>query len=177
MARLAVLPGERRRRHRPRPHSARWRHGPSRVPGHARGDHGGRRPRRRGCAGPELRRLRERRRDLHPRALRSGLGHQVADRRVHRRRPPVGAALPGVPRRGERIDGAPPARPADARRLLHGDGWARGRLLGARRRQDRDGARRVRLPAPFGPRTAHRGGLPQERLRVVGEGMGRHLRG
>lgn len=48
MARLAVLPGERRRRHRSRPHPTRRRHGPSRVPGHARGDHGGRRPRRRG---------------------------------------------------------------------------------------------------------------------------------
>lgn len=53
----------------------------------------------------------------------------------------------------------------------------RGRLLGARRRQDRDGARRVRLPSPFGARAPHRGGLPQERLRVVGEGVGRHLRG
>lgn len=54
----------------------------------------------------------------------------------------------------------PPARPADARRLLHGDSWARGGLLGARRRQDRDGTRRVRLPAPLGARAAHRGDLP-----------------
>lgn len=176
MARLAVLPGECRRRHRPRPHPARRRHGPARVPRHARGDHGGRRPRRRDRGGPELRRLRECRRDLYPRALRGGIGHQGTDRRGHRRRPPAGAALPGVPRRGERLDGTPPARPANARRLLHGDGWTRSGLLGARRRQDRDGARRVRLPSPFGARAPHRGGLPQERIRVLGEGMGRHLR-